>query len=441
MLLSGCGPGAGTTPESKPAEGGGEAGDGEGDRDAEPGGEAPSETPANVDPPPAPSAEDATALAGAINALGANVYGEIRATQKGNFAISPASIHVALTMTWAGAKGATGTEMGDVLHLGRLGEDKDAAAVAGGQLGVWNGAESITLRTANRLFGEKTYDFLPEFLGATKSKFGAPLEPVDYKNAFEAARLRINDWVMKQTEDRIEDLLPERSLDANTRLVLVNAVYFLADWVEPFEESATTDAAFEAPGGEVQVPTMHATRDMGYADIGDVELVRLDYKGGGYAMMVAVPKAAKTLADVESQLNGELVASWWSGLKSEKIDLAFPRFEIDPAGSVALKQALKNLGMVKAFDAELADFSGIADPPNPADRLYVGEVFHQCFVKVDEKGTEAAAATAVVMARGGGAPAPPKKVTVDRPFLFFVMDKTTGAVLFMGRVLDPLSKG
>lgn len=384
---------------------------------------------------PAPAAGETKPLAVGSNAFAVDLWPRV-AKPGDNVAFSPASVSLALAMTWAGAKGETAAQMKRVMHFEG---DQDATATGWGRLAraLASPGRPLQLRIANRLFGERSYAFLPAYLDKTQRAFGAPLEPTDFKGAFEPARGRINGWVEEQTERRIANLLPRGALDAMTRLVLVNAIYFLADWAEPFEKEMTRDAPFEvSEAAKRVVPTMH---HRGVQRVGEVDgalLVELPYKGDDASMLVVVPKKRHDLAAIERALSPAKIDAWRAALASREVLLALPRFEVAPP-TVALEGELKALGMTAAFDREAADFTAIADPPDRRDRLHVSKVFHKAFVKVDEKGTEAAAATAVVMAKGGGAPSKVDEVKVDQPFLFFIVDRASGLVLFMGRVVDP----
>jgi serpin B len=221
-------------------------------------------------------------------------------------------------------------------------------------------------------------------------------------------------------------------------LVLANALYLKAPWVEAFNADLTKEEVFYAHGSQqVKAPLMSRVAHFRFAETADVQLVELDYKGGELAMLVALPKQRAGLAAVEGKLDGELLRGWVDQLKGERIWLSLPRFKVDPAEPLALKPPLEAMGMKLAFQRGAADFTGMANPSNPEDRLSIGNVFHKAFVAVDEKGTEAAAATAVVMMRAGGKPAEPTRVKVDHPFLFFIRDRKTEALLFVGRVVDP----
>ncbi len=389
----------------------------------------------------APTDAEIAVFAKSNNAFGLDLYGKARA-QAGNVAIAPISVTSALTMTWGGARGETAAQMKKVLHAeGDAGPAMDVAGKLVGSFG--NDGNKVTLRVANRLFGEKTYAFDPAYLDHTRAAFGAPLESLDFKGAFEASRGHINDWVAGQTQDRIKELLPAGALDADTSLVLTNAIYFLGAWASPFAIAATRPAPFHATAKAASdVPTMSQTEQFRFAATDGVRVLEMPYAGGDVAMTFVLPDAPDGLDAVEKRLSTATIDAWTSALKPDRVAVALPKFEIAPAASLALGGALQELGMPIAFDKSKADFSGMINAKSPADRLFISKVFHKAFVKLDEKGTEAAAASAVVMSGPGGvAPsAPPSAFKADHPFLFLLRHVKSGAVLFMGRVSDPSKK-
>ncbi|HWO26457.1 MAG TPA: serpin family protein [Kofleriaceae bacterium] len=415
--------------------------------------------------PNPPSAADpaAAALAAASNAFGFDLWSRVRAAP-GNLSISPASISIALAMAWGGARGETAAEMKQVL---RVGAEADAAMAAWGRLAaaLQGPSRSLVLRIANRLFGEQRYQLEGAYLEKTRAAFGAPLEPVDFAGAPEPARAHINQWVADQTEQRIRDLLPPGSIDPATRLVLVNAIYFLADWLNPFEKEATSALPFTVAPGQTRSAMMmvqqntyrmaktdgvsvlelpyaggDAARGELFHRLGLADVLELPYVGGDAAMIIVLPDQAFGLEAVEASLDTARLTRWMQALTSQEIILWLPRFVIDPPAALELGWELQALGMVRAFDRERADFTGIASPPQPADRLFISAVFHKAFVRVDEQGTEAAAATAVVEVDGAAPePEPVLELKIDHPFLFFIVDRASGLVLFMGRVTDPQS--
>jgi serpin B len=386
-----------------------------------------------------PQAAQTKILAKSSNAFAFDLYGKVR-SGPGNLAMSPASISAALAMTFGGARAATEEQMKRVLHLEGSRETvmSDWGALA---RALQDPGRPLKLRIANRLFGEKTYKLEQPYLEQTKAAYGAALEPVDFKTAFEPARTHINGWVEDQTEHRIKDLLPLGALDKLTRLVLVNAIYFLADWADPFDKSSTGDETFTVAGGaQKKTPMMRRSGGYKVAQADGVQILELPYKGDDTAMLVVLPESKDGLADVEQSLSSAKLDAWTAALASKNVLVTLPRFEVSPSPSMSLGDLLMALGMTDAFDRDKADFTGIATPSDPRERLKISKVFHKAFVKVDEKGTEAAAATAVVAAAGGGPPAKPFEFRVDHPFLFFIVDKPSGLILFVGRVNDPTLK-
>lgn len=379
---------------------------------------------------PMPTAQDAKTLAAGSNQLGFELWAQVR-TQSGNLALSPTSISTALAMAAAGARGNTLTQMQQVLHI-----DADAPA-AWGKLaaGLQSPDRKLTLRIANRLFGEASFGFDKAYVEQTRTMFGAPLEPLDFKGNPEAARVHINAWVEAQTEHRIKDLLPGGTIKPVTRLVIVNAIYFLADWLEPFEKERTFDEPFfTGKDNSKRVPTMHTTTDLRYAKLAGVSMVALPYQGGDASMLIVVPDAVDGLAQVEQGLTADTFATWRSALAQQRVFVSLPKFTIDPAEPIELAEKLAALGMTDAFMRGLADFTGIANPASPEERLVISKVIHKAFVKVDEEGTEAAAATAVMAEGAGAMQVEYKEFKADRPFLFFIIDEPRDLVLFMGRV-------
>ena len=382
------------------------------------------------------SPEDAAAAASAISAFGFDLY---RAVAKGqtNVVLSPTSIGLALAMARAGARGETAAEMDAVMR--GLGSDDNAAwlnaldvalATRSGTFKDAGGQDlAVALRIANAPFAQKEMPLEKAYLEALASRFGAGLRLVDYISATEDARKLINGWVDEQTEQRIPELLVPGVLTPETRLALVNAIYLKAPWQTAFAAAATRPGTFtRADGTTVEVPMMQLGETLRYASGTGWRAVEIPYVGGSLAMTVIVPD---DLAAFEQALTADQLASITGTLADAPVSLTFPKFSIETKAQLA--DILKALGMPSAFD-ERADFSGITT----AEQLQISDVIHQANIDVDEKGTEAAAATAVVM-RAGAAPAEPVTIRVDRPFLFALRDVPTGAVLFLGRVADPSS--
>jgi serpin B len=380
------------------------------------------------------SAEDAIAAAAAINAFGLALYRKV-AADGGNVVVSPASIALALAMARAGARGATATEMDAVLH--DVANDANAAwlnaldRALAGRSGTFKDdsgkSQDVTLRIANSTFGQRGMTLVPAYLDALASRFGAGVRLVDYVTQTEAARKLINGWVDDQTEHRIPELLVPGVITTDTRLTLVNAIYLKAAWQTPFPESATKTAIFNlADGSTVETPVMATTTELPYAAGDGWRAVELPYIGGSLALTVIVPD---DLAAFEDGLSAEQLAGIVSDLRAYDVTLGLPKFGIETKAMLA--DVLVALGMPSAFDPNRADFSGITTD----EALFISDVVHQANIDVDEKGTTAAAATAVVL-RGTAVPEH-VALQVDRPFLFALRDVPTGAVLFLGRVSDP----
>lgn len=393
-------------------------------------------------------------FAKASNAFAFDLYAR-RRSGPDDLAFSPASLTTALAMAWAGARGETADEMRRALRV--EGEASEAVAAAGALVKKMNEAirsvaskaapderqratREASLRVKNRLFGERAFRFERAFLALTGDLFGAPLEALDFAQAPELARERINDWAKTETAGRIDDLVPPGGLTRETSLVLVNAIYFLGNWRQPFDKRFTSPRPFFAKGAAPRpVPTMHQTAEFKYASGPGCKVLEMSYEGGGLALTIVLPDDRDGLGALEASLSADLFAAVANRLASTLVAVSLPTFNIEPAESLSLADDLVALGMRLAFSPGGADFTGIASPPRPADRLSLGAVYHKAFVKVDEVGTEATAATAVSMIPGGPPPraAHPIEFRADHPFLFALRDTSTGLILFLGRVLEP----
>lgn len=385
--------------------------------------------------PRAPSSDaDALAAATALNAFGLDMYRRLVSDDE-NLVFSPASIGLALGMARAGARGSTAAEMDAVMH--ELASDPHAAwlnaldlalAERDGRYADANGKEQeLSLGIANAAFAQDDMHLAEAFLEALASRFGSGVRLVDFREATDAARQLINAWVSDRTSERIPDLLAPGVLDESSRLALVNAIYLKAAWLHPFEVPRTVDGTFHlADGSAVTVPMMSMVEQLPYARGDGWQAVELPYVGGSLAMTVIVPD---DIAAFEASLEADGLATITDALRQTGVELAFPRFGFETKAELA--DLLAALGMPTAF-SDAADFSGITtDYP-----LAISAVVHQANIDVDEAGTEAAAATAVII---GETSAPLSDVTlrVDRPFIFALRDVPTGAVLFCGRVMDP----
>jgi serpin B len=382
-----------------------------------------------------PSSADVPELVSGNTAFALDVYGKLT-TEPGNLFFSPHSISLALAMTWSGAHGTTETQMADVLHF-NLSQDLlhpafgwlDLTLNGRGQGAVGSDGEPFRLHVVNRLFGQVDYTFLPSFLDTLALYYGAGMHLLDFMADPEAGRLVINGWVADQTEDRIEDLIPQGAIDTLTRLVLVNAIYFNAAWKEVFDDELTQNGVFHRPNGiEISVPMMTQPTSMPSAQSADYKAVELAYDGDELSMVVIVPQGDFTTFEQEFASDSAVLDSLLEALGSSYATVTMPRFTID-GNTISLTEVLSELGMPDAFIPGTADFSAMDGTYD----LYISDVLHQAFVTVNEYGTEAAAATSVIM----GETSIPDHIDIDRPFIFLIRDIETGAILFIGRIVDP----
>lgn len=391
-------------------------------------------------------AADSTApAASAINSFGLDLLRKT-ARPDANALLSPYSLETGLVMTYAGADGITRDEMAKVLHLGSdekqthnsfgllqrqlngviQRSEKDAASLQ--RQGITNAP--IILNIANRLFAQQGAFFKAPFTDLLKTNYSAPLEPVDFAADPGAAAKIINDWIEQQTRKRIQNLLPPGSLNNLTRLVLANAIYMKAPWEMPFEASATKPLPFQAASGAADVPTMNTEDSLGYMKFNGFTAVTIPYKGEELQFLILLPDTTNGLAELESKIKH---LEKCADLPKREVRIFLPKFQIEPPG-LALSGPLQALGMKTAFDALKANFDRISE----YDSLFIFDVYHKTFLKLDEQGTEAAAATAVVMGLGIEPPRPkPVEVRVDHPFMFAIQHRASGACLFLGQVVNP----
>jgi serpin B len=378
--------------------------------------------------------QDAKTLAQSNNRFAADLYARL-SEKEGNLFFSAYSISTALAMTYAGAEGQTEKQMAEVLRFS-LPEQHLHAAFASLRASS-HPADGKTarfqLRVANRLWGQRGYHFLPEFQETVKANYGGELAPVDFAGQAEAARQTINAWVETETEQKIRDLIPSGMLDATTRLVLTNAIYFKGAWTEEFKKEATKDAPFHATAQEqVSVPMMQQTHRFRYGETADVQILELPYgKSRDLSMIVLLPKEIGGLAKAEALLDSEKLQESLAALRSREVHVFLPRFKM--TSQFQLKDVLVSMGMPLAFSRQ-ADFSGISTE----EPLHISAVVHKAFVDVNEEGTEAAAATAVGI-RVTAAPRRDEPVVfkADRPFVFLIRDNRSGSLLFVGRLMNP----
>jgi serpin B len=358
------------------------------------------------------------------NEFSLDLYAQL-SQKEGNVFFSPNSIHTALAMTSAGARGNTEKQMTAVLRLPPSPHTAYKDLISRLAPG-----EGYKLHTANALWGQKGHNWLKGFLAVTKENYGAGLREVDFIKATEKARQEINSWVEKQTQDKIKELLKPGILDTYTRLVLTNAIYFKGDWLTQFDKKATRDAPFRLAGGKkTDVPMMYVKAKFGYAQAPGVQVLSMPYKGKELSMIVMLPTDPNGLKSLEKGLTASKVDSLTDKLRRTQVRVHMPRFKMTCA--FRLKDPLIKMGMPDAFVSTKADFTGMDRRPG----LYIGAVIHKAFVDVNEEGTEAAAATAVVMKRESMPII--TEFRADRPFLFIIRHEKTGVILFMGRVANP----
>lgn len=351
------------------------------------------------------------------------------ATEENNV-LSPFSIWSALAMTSAGAEAETLDQMRKVLVLPAKGSHSLVSS--------WSGrlkeAKGVRMKVANRLWGKEGLPFRSDFLKLTEKQYGAGLEPMDFASNADGARRQINQWVEENTEEKIKDLLGPGTINGDTKLVLTNAIYFKGDWEIPFKADNTRKRDFTLTNGKKAQPeTMSGLFPAGYMEDDRLQAVRLRYEGGQMAMILVLPKKTDALA-TSSFLHADGFAKVLSAIKNEKrVVVQVPKFEA--TAKLQLSKTLKSMGMPRAFSGD-AQFGGMCAEP-----VKISEVIHQAWIKVAEKGTEAAAATAVIMARSASAMPPkedpPKMFIADHPFLYFVIDDRNGGIVFAGRVMNP----
>lgn len=367
-----------------------------------------------------------------------------------NVLLSPYSIESALGMAYVGAEGPTREEMARVLHF-----SPDDAAVTAAFSGLrsalgavvqdsekWSkqgGGDPIEFHGVNRLFGQQGYAFRDSFLIRLKDDYKSPFEPLDFETQAEQARSRINSWVEEQTHGKIRDLISDGGVTADTRLVLANALYLKAPWAQAFNSELTGLSPFLVHGSAVRnVPTMYGSGYYGYTKGDGFTAVAVLYLGGELQFLILLPDKSTDVDALAARLTPEMLRS--CARDNEELRLYLPKFRIE-GGSMELSKNLQALGMKSAFDQPpgSANFDRIA-PRQPNDYLALSKVFHKTFLSLDENGTEAAAATAVVLEEAGAAYRPPHEpieVHVDHPFLFAIRLRSSGLCLFLGRVTDP----
>jgi serine protease inhibitor len=384
--------------------------------------------------PPSTSAADQAEVVSGSNAFAVDLYAQL-SKQPGNLFFSPESISTAFGMAYAGARGQTATEMKQVLHF-TLPPEKLHPAM-GALLAAMNAQhKGYELRVADALWAQQDASFEANYLKLVQSDYAAGFHRVNFKLSPEDVRATINAWVEKQTNDKIKDLIGPGALNPATRLVLTNAIYFKGTWQDQFDKEATQKEEFHQSAAQwVMTPMMHRTGGYRYYDGGTFQALELPYGGNEISMVVLLPKQTDGLAALEQTFTSSSARDWIQKLEpTDKVILTLPRFTMTQ--QFELSSTLSEMGMAQAFSSA-ADFSGMTGKPDFA----ISAAIHKAFIDVDEQGTEAAAATAVVMyatAMQQRFPEPPPIVfRADHPFLFILLDTKSGSMLFLGRVADP----
>ncbi len=376
--------------------------------------------------------QDMKALAEDNNRFALDLYGRLRTGPGGNLFFSPSSVSTALAMLYAGAGGETAEQMAKVLHF-RLPSEKLHSAF-GDLRRSWNlgaSGRGYRLSVADRLWGQAGFHFLPGFLAVTREEYGAELAQVDFQGQAEDARRRINAWVEEQTQGKIRDLVPPGALDAKTRLVLTDAVYFKGIWTEPFRKESTQVAPFHVSAArKTDVPLMFRTDAYPFWAGDGLKMLALPYGKGDLSMLILLPDDVEGLSALEERLTDENLSRWLSSLQTREVSVSLPRFTL--TSEFQLADVLKAMGMPRAFTLGEADFSGMSRE----EELFVSAVIHKAFVDVNEEGTEAAAATGIGV-KSVAAPEEPLVFRADHPFVFLIRDNRTGSILFLGRLMNP----
>jgi serpin B len=378
------------------------------------------------------------------NKFALELYSKLREGE-GNLFYSPYSISTALALAYAGARGRTEMQMADVFHFPLIGElnekptanasyQQQFARVFGeiiadlNERGEKGGYE---LKDANALWPQEGYEFKKDFLELVKTCYDGQINEVDFITATEKARNKINAWVEEKTNNKIKELIKPGVLDAMTRLVLTNAIYFKGNWARQFDKEKTKDAPFTLASGEkVDVPMMNQTAEYNYMETERFQALELPYVDDEMSLLIMLPKDTENFSEFEKTLEAENLSKWLSELHKCKVIVSIPKFKL--TSQFSLVSVLKSMGVVDAF-SNAADFSGMSDGKN----LFISAVIHKAYVDINEEGTEAAAATGVAIRLTSVGPVPTPVFRADHPFLFLIRDNNSGSILFIGRQMNP----
>jgi len=403
------------------------------------------------------TAEEIELIAGAAqkqvtegnNRFAIELYQKLR-TAEGNLFFSPYSISTALGMAYAGARGQTAKQMAEALGFPTSSQVLEQRDIAGEpmtqeefaqvfgaiikDLNARGSKEKYQLNIANALWGQKGYAVLPGYLKLIESEYGGKLEALDFKQAAEKARKTINAWVAEKTQDKIKELIGPGVLDPMTRLVLTNAIYFKGNWATQFKENRTRPAPFTLLDSQrIQTPMMNQKSEFAYAEASDLQILELPYVDDELSMVILLPKALDGIRQLERELTPEKLTAWLTTLRKQEVIVSIPKFKM--TSKFGLAQVLASMGMADAFSRRAA-FSGMTG----RRELSISAVIHEAYVDVNEEGTEAAAATGVVMKLTSMGPDRTPVFRADHPFVFMIRDNSSGSILFLGRVMDPQPK-
>lgn len=364
------------------------------------------------------------------NRLALDLFREL-AINNTNLFFSPYSIKTALAMTYAGAQGNTAKQMAAVLHFTDAIALHTAIAKLEFRLKTINNQGHIQLNVANAMWPQEKYPFLNEFCDLLETYYKVTLSPLDYKKP-EEARNTINQWIEEKTIGKIKNLIPSGALGPLTTLVLTNAIYFKGDWAMQFNPQLTEEAAFFLVNGDkISVQLMYQEQISNYGRIKDLQIIEIPYQNDDLSMIIILPDQPDRIEGLINEITVENLVRWLPVLKPKLVDVFLPKFSLE--SDLNLSDTLIEMGMSDAFDSEKADFSGM----DGIKWLYISSIFHKAYIGVNEEGSEAAAATAVILkARGFPIEAPPV-FRADHPFIFLIREKETGSILFMGKVLNP----
>ena len=365
------------------------------------------------------------------SAFALDLYKQLQ-TAKGNLLLSPFSISAALAMTYAGARENTAGQMAVTLHF-TAAPDRFHQTLGQliSQLNSVQKETDVELKVANAIWAQKGYLFLDEFIRIVQQSYQSELNQADFTTAAEAARQAINSWVEQQTNQKIKDLIQPGVLNALTRLVLVNAIYFKGFWESQFKPAVTRDLDFWLSADtKFKIPLMHQKHKFGYWENEWLQVLEMPYKDKSLSLVVLLPKEKTGISDLEQKLTLENMLTWQNNLRTREVIVFFPKFKLE--SEFSLSEILAAMGMPDAFDPGRADFSAMVGKKE----LHISAALHKAFVEVNEEGTEAAAATGVVVSMTSIAPSPPT-FKADHPFVFFIRDNASQSILFLGRLTDP----